>query len=142
MGKRSAEPWPAMPFDAYLRPIVTARATDAVDEVRRQLRRLGPAGHPLDGVALVGPDGDFLADLSLFDLVTSSAGLLVGSLAFDSTDVHVRLDQSVNETVLTLLDAQRRSLVVVDDTGRPVGRVHAVDLVNHLRPRRRVRWSS
>lgn len=139
MVKPSAEPRPAMPLDAYIRPMVTARATDAVDEVRRKLRRLGPANYPLDGVALVGPDGDFLADISLFDLVTSSASLLVGSLAFDSTDVHARLDQSVNETIMTLLDAQRRSLVVVDDTGRPVGRVHAADLVKHLRTRRRTR---
>ncbi len=51
----------------YLRPIVTARSTETVEEVRGRLRRIlndtdiDINDTDIDGVVLVGPDGDLLA---------------------------------------------------------------------------------
>jgi len=97
--------------------------------VSDRLRRFDVHDTDVDGVVVVGPDGDLLADVSLFDMATAPAVVSVGSLAFDALFDHVHLDEPIEQTIWKLLGSQRYSLVVVDDDGRPVGRILAVDLV-------------
>jgi len=90
----------------------------------------------VDAVAVLDEDGYLLADLALFDLFVADDTATVGDLVAQSGQARpltVDVDVDVDDVAERLIDSRRSSLVVVDDQGRPLGRIMADDVVDALR---------
>ncbi|RSO19155.1 magnesium transporter [Streptomyces sp. WAC 06725] len=120
--------------------LVTARREETVAEVRARLA--GQAEHrtEIDAVAVVDDTGRLLCDLALFDLAmakdtTAVADLAAGHAQFGSPAT-VSADTPLVETADQLVATRASSLLVVDGTDRPLGRILADDLLDALLPAR------
>ena len=118
--------------------LVVATTDDTVTEV---VDRLADArGHDvdLDAVAVVeqgGVVGRGRHRCSTILLTMQTApDTRISSLLVDEDVVTVRPHTSANEVAGQLVEARRLSLVVVDDDGRPIGRILADDVLDALVP--------
>ncbi len=116
--------------------LVLATLDERVADVREQLR--GEVDHrgDIDAVAVVDDDGHYLDDVSLFDLAISADDQKVRDLVRDSEPVTVTADAELREVASQLTESRRSSVVVVDDEGRPIGRILADDVIDALLPER------
>jgi CBS domain-containing protein len=119
--------------------LVQARPDSTIGEVKRAVADL--AGHraEIDAVVIRSPDGELLADLPLFDLVTHADDALVSDvLAADSEPgpLTVPPDASVSDVADQLVRTRRSSLLVVNEDGQPLGRILADDVLDALLPER------
>jgi Mg/Co/Ni transporter MgtE len=93
----------------------------------------------IDAVVICRPDGELLADLPLFDLVTHADDVTVGTvLAADEAPepLTVPPDASVAEVADQLVRTRHSSLLVVSEDGRPLGRILADDVLDAMLPER------
>ncbi len=90
----------------------------------------------LDAVALVDDDGRVVWDLPLLQLLINPGGTALGDLVGEADPVTVGIHAKVNEVAERLIEARRMSVVVVDEDGRPVGRILADDVLDALMPER------
>jgi Mg/Co/Ni transporter MgtE len=110
------------------------------DTVARVVDRLAEArGHDvdLDAVAVVNREGSLVGDVTLLKILLTmqtAPETRISSLLADEDVVTVRPHASANEVAHQLVEARRLSLVVVDDGGRPVGRILADDVLDALVP--------
>ena len=117
--------------------LVVATTDDTVTEV---VDRLADArGHDvdLDAVAVVNKEGSLVGDITLLKILLTmrtSPDTRISSLLDDEDVVTVRPHASANEVAGQLVEARRLSLVVVDDDGRPIGRILADDVLDALGP--------
>lgn len=118
--------------------LVVVSASDSVAAVRRRLVGERAEGHALDidGVLVVDPDGVLIDDVRLIELFVAEPDQRLGDLARPDDLVTVGPDTSLDDVTEALVDARTWSVVVVDDLGRPVGRILADDLVDALLPGR------
>ncbi|MER0449598.1 CBS domain-containing protein [Streptomyces sp. Edi4] len=120
--------------------VVIARREQTVGHVRAELA--GQAEHrtEIDAVAVVDTDGRLVADIALFDLAvaedTTAVGDLTDWLAQFGPPVTVRPDTRINQAAELLVAARFSSLLVIDDLGRPLGRILADDVLDALLPER------
>jgi len=134
-GARPGTPQAARPHD---RP--AARAAGRVTAPPEG----GPADRPaliegvdLDAVAVVNKEGSFVGDVTLLKILLTmqtAPESRVSSLLVDEDVVTVRPRASADEVARQLVEARRLSLVVVDDDGRPMGRILADDVLDALVP--------
>jgi Mg/Co/Ni transporter MgtE len=89
----------------------------------------------LDAVALVDPDGIFVWDLPLLQLIITPGTTVLEELVGEAEPVTVDSHARVDEVAERLVDARRLSVVVVEDD-RPVGRILADDVLDALTPER------
>lgn len=124
--------------------LVRAARDDTVGEVAERLRRLGGHRDDIDAVVVVDDGGALLDDISLYDLFTASADTTLDELVRDTRPLTVTVDTPVDEVVDEVAANRRTSVVVVDDEGRPVGRILVDDVLDHLLagPTRRLRRAS
>ncbi|GAA2744160.1 magnesium transporter MgtE N-terminal domain-containing protein [Kitasatospora cinereorecta] len=120
--------------------LVTAHPAQTIAEVRAELAAQAEHRTEIDAVTVLDDDGRLVADIPLFDLAVAEDAALVGDLAqwlaqFGPT-VTVRPDTRLAEAADHLVAARATSLLVVDDTGRPLGRVLADDILDSLLPER------
>ncbi len=99
------------------------------------------AGHreEIDAVVICSADGELLADLPLFDLVTHADDVVVSDvLAADGAPepLTVPPDASVADVADQLIRTRHSSLLVVSEDGRPLGRILADDVLDALLPER------
>jgi len=120
--------------------LVTARPEERVSEVARRLAEMVDHSLEVDAVAVVDEEGRLLGDLTLFDLVIAPADASMGELLREERPVTVRPDAPVDEVASQLTEARRSSLLVLDDDGRPVGRILADDVVDALMGRSRLHF--
>jgi Mg/Co/Ni transporter MgtE len=117
--------------------LVVATTDDTVTEV---VDRLADArGHDvdLDAVAVVNKEGRLVGDITLLKILLTmrtSPDTRISSLLGDEDVVTVRPHASADEVAGQLVEARRLSLVVVDDDGRPIGRILADDVLDALVP--------
>ncbi|MEU6476891.1 CBS domain-containing protein [Streptomyces sp. NPDC047017] len=117
-----------------------ARPGQTIAEVRAELATL--AGHrtEIDAVAVVDDTGRLAGDLPLFDLAVAEESTLVADLLAWRTQFGppcaVGPGTALDDAADQLVAARASSLLVVDDTGRPLGRVLADDLLDALLPER------
>ncbi|MER6302000.1 CBS domain-containing protein [Kitasatospora sp. NPDC001539] len=120
--------------------LVTAGPAHTVAQVRAELAAQAEHRTDIDAVAVLGEDGRLLADIPLFDLAvaedTAVVGDLVSWLGQFGPPVTVRPDTRLPEAADRLVAARATSLLVVDDSGRPLGRVLADDILDSLLPER------
>ncbi|MFE5585562.1 magnesium transporter MgtE N-terminal domain-containing protein [Kitasatospora sp. NPDC056531] len=120
--------------------LVTAGPSHTVAEVRAELAAQAEHRTDIDAVTVLDDQGRLIADIPLFDLAvaedTSVIGDLVTWLDQFGPPVTVRPDTRLAEAADQLVAARATSLLVVDDSERPLGRVLADDILDSLLPER------
>jgi CBS domain-containing protein len=117
--------------------LVVATTNDTVTEVVQRLFESREHDVDLDAVAVVNEDHRLVGDITLLQILLtmqSAPESRVSSLLGDEDVVTVRPHASADEVSGQLVEARRLSLVVVDDDGRPIGRILADDVLDALVP--------
>ncbi len=116
--------------------LVRGAAGDSVAQLRTRLADIAEHRDQVDAVTVIDADGQLLADLALFDLFTAPDAVTLGELMAQlghGPPLTVTVDLGVDAVAARLIDSRRSSLVVVDEQGRPVGRIMADDVLDALR---------
>lgn len=113
---------------------ITASGEQPVEAVREQLRSHAAHSLDIDAVLVLDDDGCLLDDVTLFELITAEPGQLMLELVGEPWPVTVVADTPLADLVEALRENRRSSIVVVDDNGRPLGRVLADDLLDAIAP--------
>ncbi|WP_369355182.1 CBS domain-containing protein [Streptomyces sp. cg2] len=120
--------------------LVTTHPDETVAQVRARLAEQAEHRTEIDAVAVVDEHGRLLCDIGLFDLAVaedaSPVADLVAWLAQFGPPVVVHADTPLAEAADELVTARASSLLVVDDTDRPLGRILADDLLDAMLPDR------
>ncbi|WP_245985257.1 magnesium transporter MgtE N-terminal domain-containing protein [Streptomyces tateyamensis] len=120
--------------------LITAEPGQSVAEVRAELAAQAEHRTEIDAVAVLDQDGRLLADVPLFDLAVAEDSTVLADLtdwlAQFGKPVTVRPDTRLAEAADRLVAARASSLLVVDETDRPVGRILADDILDALLPER------
>lgn len=119
--------------------LVHAGPDTRVGDVKRAVAALRQHRAEIDAVVIRGADGELLADLPLFDLVTSADDTVVGDvLAADGhpEPLTVPPDASVADVADQLVRTRRSSLLVVDENRTVLGRILADDVLDAMLPER------
>jgi CBS domain-containing protein len=116
--------------------LVVAGLDETVADVRERLREARDHSTDIDAVAVIDLHGLVVDDLSLYELAVAEPGQLVSELISDASPVTVTPGTEVREVASQLIESRRGSVVVVDDDGRPLGRILADDVVDSLTPER------
>jgi CBS domain-containing protein len=119
--------------------LVQAGPDSTIGEVKRAVAALRQHRAEIDAVVICAEDGELLADLPLFDLVTHADDTAVGDvLAGDGHPgpLTVPPDASVADVADQLIRTRRSSLLVVDSPGKPLGRILADDVLDAILPER------
>lgn len=116
--------------------LVRAATDDSVAQLRERLTEIAEHRDQVDAVTVLDADGHLLADLALFDLFTAPDTVTLGELMAQlghGQPLTVTVDVDVDAVAARLIDSRRSSLVVVDEQGRPLGRIMADDVLDALR---------
>jgi CBS domain-containing protein/sporulation protein YlmC with PRC-barrel domain len=117
--------------------LVTAKSGDKVTKVVEHLSEARAHDVDLDAVAVVDSDGRLLGDVGLLDILLAlrgSADTRMSALLDEEDVVTVEPHASADTVARQLIEARRHSMVVVDDDGRPIGRILADDVLDALVP--------
>ena len=115
---------------------LVASTTETVASLSARLADHEDCPDELDAVALVETQGRMVWDLPLLHLLTNPGDTVLGDLVGEAEPVTVDIHARVDEVAQRLIDARRMSVVVVDDSDRPVGRILADDVLDALLPER------
>jgi Mg/Co/Ni transporter MgtE len=116
--------------------LVRVGQDETVAEVRQRLRELASEQPDLGTVLVTDDQGRLVALLSMLELLVAEPGQRMAELAGESEPVTVGPDAALSEVVDGLVEARDSTLVVVDDAGRPLGRILADDVIDALLPDR------
>lgn len=117
--------------------LVKAKSGDKVKKVVERLSEARAHDIDLDAVAVVDSDGRLLGDVGLLDILLAlrgSADTRMSALLDDEDVVTVEPHTPAGAVARQLIEARRHSMVVVDDEGRPIGRILADDVLDALVP--------
>lgn len=117
--------------------LARAHPDETVAEVRQRLVERAEHRNEIDAVAVVDNHGVLLGDLPLFDFIVAEGADLVGHLLGDEdrqAPVTVSPEADVEEVASRLVESRRSSVLVVDGTDRPLGRILADDVLDALTP--------
>jgi CBS domain-containing protein len=80
-------------------------------------------------------DGRLIGDVSAFDLLVSKGSKPLAELIGpESPPVTLRPDADIDAVATEMVESRRSSLLVVDDEGKPLGRILADDVLDALVP--------
>jgi Mg/Co/Ni transporter MgtE len=89
----------------------------------------------IDSVAVLDDGGRLLGDVSAFDLLVSDGSQRLGDLiSTGGTLMTLRPEDDLDTVATELVESRRSSLLVVDDDGRPLGRILSDDVLDALVP--------
>jgi CBS domain-containing protein len=116
--------------------LVLVREGDTVAEVRRRLRELAWKQPDLDAVLVTDGQGRLVDVVGLLELFVAEPGQRMAELAGPPEPVTIGPDAGLSEVVDGLVEGRASTLVVVDEAGRPLGRILADDVIDALLPER------
>jgi CBS domain-containing protein len=116
--------------------LVLVREGDTVAEVRRRLRELAWKQPDLDAVLVTDGQGRLVDVVGLLELFVAEPGQRMAELAGPPEPVTIGPDAGLSEVVDDLVEGRASTLVVVDEAGRPLGRILADDVIDALLPER------
>jgi MgtE intracellular N domain/CBS domain len=116
--------------------LIRATMSETVGQLVARLAEESTCPEELDAVAVVDDDGRLVWDLPLLQLLVNPPDVPLGGLVGEADPVTVEIHAGVGEVADRLIDTRRMSIVVVDDDGRPVGRIMADDVIDVLLPER------
>ena len=117
--------------------LARANPGETVTEVRDRLAERAEHRAEIDAVAVVDDQGRLLGDVPLFDLLVAPPDSpLKDLLAAEEQPVPVTVgaDAGVEEIASQLVESRRSSVLVIDEEGRPLGRILADDVLDALSP--------
>ena len=112
--------------------LVLAREDETVAAVLARLPSFDDHRADIDAVLIVDGDGRLLDDVSLFELIVATADQAMFALVGPPWPIVLSPDATLDEVVDSTLSNRRGSIVVVDDHGRPLGRILADDVIDAL----------
>lgn len=117
----------------------TALVDDVISDVRAALKeRLAEHDSPdIDTVLVIDADGRMVDDILMVDLFTAETEQTMRDLIGAPWPVSVTADQSIDEVIEAFVENRGSSIVVIDEEERPIGRIHADDVVDALLERTR-----
>ncbi len=104
-----------------------------VDDAKRRLEQADDIAR-LESVLVLDTDGTLLDDILMIDLFMAGAQDSLRSLTGSPWPVTVAVDASIEDVIESFVENRGSSIVVVDDAGRPIGRILADDVVDALLP--------
>ncbi|HEY6534052.1 MAG TPA: CBS domain-containing protein [Acidimicrobiales bacterium] len=110
----------------------------SVAEARRRLRERDDV-HDIDGVLVVDSEGCLVDDVHMIELFTAEPDQRLRDLTRPPWPVTVTAAEPLDHVVEAFVENRGSSVVVIDDAGRPVGRILADDVVDALLPHERDR---
>jgi CBS domain-containing protein len=116
--------------------LVLVRQGDTVAEVRQRLRELATQQPDLDAVLVTDGQGRLVDVVGLLELFVAEPGQRMAELAGPPEPVTIGPDAGLSEVVDDLVEGRASTLVVVDEAGRPLGRILADDVIDALLPER------
>ncbi|MBO0774727.1 MAG: magnesium transporter [Actinobacteria bacterium] len=115
--------------------LACAGPEEKVGEVRRRLAGQIEHRTEIDSVAVLDSAGRLIGDIPAFDLLISGDDKRLADLIDpDSPLITLRPDADLDAVATELVESRRSSLLVVDDNGRPLGRILSDDVLDALVP--------
>jgi CBS domain-containing protein len=115
--------------------LALANPEETVEEVRKRLVKLAKHQTEIDSVAVLDTEGRVIGDVSAFDLLVNKASKPLAELIDpDDPPVTLRPDADLDTVATELVESRRSSLLVVDDDGKPLGRILSDDILDALVP--------
>ena len=115
--------------------LACAQPDETVAEVSQRLAEQARHRTEIDSVVVLDGDGRMIGDVSAFDLLVSSGDTRLGDLIDpENPPVTLRPDTDLDDVATELVESRRSSLVVVDDDGKPLGRILSDDVLDALVP--------
>jgi CBS domain-containing protein len=115
--------------------LACASPEETVEEVRKRLVKLAKHQTEIDSVAVLDPEGQVIGDVSAFDLLVNKASKpLLDLIDPENPPVTLRPDADLDTVATELVESRRSSLLVVDDDGKPLGRILSDDILDALVP--------
>jgi CBS domain-containing protein len=112
-----------------------ASPDDTVAEVRKRLRKLAKHQTEIDSVAVIDAMGTLIGDVSAFDLLVNDGEKPLSKLIDPGNPpVTLRPDADMDTVATEMVESRRSSLLVVDDEGKPLGRILSDDVLDALVP--------
>jgi Mg/Co/Ni transporter MgtE len=112
-----------------------ASPDETVAEVRKRLRKLAKHQTEIDSVAVVDSTGMLIGDVSAFDLLVNDGDKPLSKLIDPGNPpVTLRPDADMDTVATEMVESRRSSLLVVDDEGKPLGRILSDDVLDALVP--------
>jgi CBS domain-containing protein len=115
--------------------LACASPEETVDEARRRLVKLAKHRTEIDSVAVLDAEGRLIGDVSAFDLLVHKGRTPLADLIDPGNPpVTLRPDADIRTVATEMVESRRSSLLVVDDEGRPLGRILSDDILDALVP--------
>ncbi|HLH47040.1 MAG TPA: CBS domain-containing protein [Acidimicrobiales bacterium] len=112
--------------------LVRVSTGDTVKQVRRRLRNERSHEEDLAGVVVVDASGALVDDVTMTELFLAQSEQRIEELIGPPWPVTVGPDADIEEVARRLVEARSSSVLVVDEDGRPQGRILADDVVDAL----------
>jgi CBS domain-containing protein len=114
--------------------MVVAASDDTVALVRERLRAMADHHADIDAVVVVDGDERLVDDVGLYAVAVADGAVVIGEVAGEHLPLTMSPHASIKEVAVALIESRRSSLVVVDEDGRPQGRILADDVIDALVP--------
>jgi CBS domain-containing protein len=128
--------YPADEAGGVMTTVIACASPEAtVEEVRKRLVKLAKHQTEIDSVAVLDAEGRVIGDVSAFDLLVNKASRPLADLIDpDNPPVTLQPDADLDAVATTMVESRRSSLLVVDEDGKPLGRILADDMLDALVP--------
>jgi len=116
--------------------LMLATPDEVVAAVRDRLRAEEEHRGEIDAVVVVDESGRYLEDVSLYDVAIARDEQAVHEFLSETEPIAITANAELREVAAQLTESRRSSVVVVDEDGRPIGRILADDVIDALLPER------
>jgi CBS domain-containing protein/sporulation protein YlmC with PRC-barrel domain len=116
--------------------ITVAPVSETVQDLRARLTTSDQAVTEIEAIALVDNDGKLVHDATMAELFLAEPTKKLNDVITGPTPVTVPPNASIKDVAELLINNRRSSVLVVDDDGRPLGRILADDVIDALIPER------
>jgi CBS domain-containing protein len=116
---------------------IVARSSETVQDLRARLLFNHQASKEFEAVAVVDDDGKLINDVTMTELFFAEPTAKIKYVINGPAPVTVSPNASIKAVADLLTNNRRSSVLVVDNHGRPLGRILADDIIDALVPEHR-----
>jgi len=114
--------------------MVVVAGDDTVATARDRMRALEDHHADVDAIVVVDGEGRLADDIDLYAIAVAEPTQTLAELTGDEPPLTMTPQASIKEVAVALIASRRSSLVVVDEAGRPQGRILSDDVIDALVP--------